>query len=575
MRTKRKNNNKGKKSNNRKKNLGGRLTFAQIKENDRRVREIQKIKETFAASKEKVVIKTMDENSLLKIVQLDGLFSETDITSKDLEQNIDKIKAAIPIALSGSTPKKEWIECLETCQGAISELIAQEINSTSYMLRMLSESIISVDPNKNYTFYFFVLPLNVGLLSGVWQNDKDLLQLIFYEEYDNENKRVKDSRLIMGFGPSASGKTYCAKKIIELLSTQDPFFPKTFLSIDGGIQRECSVVYQLAKTIAIQKGHAGLKNLVSSQNSRSLFDSAIIKRNVKEYLNEQKALDAPDKPRKISLYVPETLGICGDLNCRGKYESYIKITGDTTNWIALVIWQHRTANECNFDDFHKCKGCTESGTTREISEGKKYSSSAYSFSMYNGDLESKQAPGGYFKIHNSGGQVVKVEEELTYEKLETQANSSSFTWPDLNREKNKKTPLLDENGKQILCITTVQDYSPPGKNLNLNEQLKLKLRDFGWEYIKMTIDKTVEKPVESLAPLYKEAENKEVKRPLAKRYSEEELNSLKNPMKNLSNTKQPISSWVKSFIQRIPRIPLTRTQGGKRYTKRRTQRKQK
>jgi hypothetical protein len=383
--------------------------------------------------------------------------------------------------------------------------------------------------------------------------------LNFYEEYDdtNGNKTVKNPRLIMGFGPSASGKTYCAKKIIELLSTQDPLFPKTFLSIDGGIQRECSVVYQLAKTIAIQKGHAGLKNLVSSINSKSLFDSAIIKKNVKEYLMVQKALDASDRPTKISLYVPETLGICGAVNCGGKYKSYIEITGDTTNWIALVIWQHKTGDECDFDDSYKCKGCTESGTTREMSEGKKYSSSAYPFSMYNGVLESKGAPGGYFKIHNSGGQLVKEEQASTYAELETQANPSSFTLPGLNSGKHKKTPLLNKNGDTILCHTTIQDYSPLGKGLN--EESRLKLTDFHWRYIKMTAEERIEKPADPLEPLEEEQEEE---------HEEDEIKEGTPVYLGIKHSR-PLAG-------RFPPLPLSLPRhGGKRSTKRRTQRKRK
>jgi hypothetical protein len=545
------------------------------------------------------LIKKIDVDPKKKKVGLYQLFipsytGTTGLTTSRLNQYIKEITDAIP-SFSGSTPKKEWIDCLETkpekCQGTIKRLIALEINSTSYMLRMLSESIISVDPEAKYTFEFSVLPLNVGQLTGIWENDKALIQLIFYEEYHdtNENKKVKDPRLIMGFGPSASGKTYCAKKIIELLSTQDLSFPKTFLSIDGGIQRECSVVYQLAKTIAIQKGHAGLKNLVSSQNSKSLFDSAIIKKNVKEYLIAQKALDAPDRPRKISLYVPETLGICGAVNCIGKYNSYIEITGDKTNWIALVIWQHKTEDECVFDYFHKCKGCTESGTARQMSEGKKYSSSAYPFSMYNGILESQRAPGGYFKIHNSGGQVVRVEQE----------KSGLFTSTII------KVPLL-LNRDPVLCHTTIQDYSPLGKGLNAESRLKL--TDFHWRYIKMTAEEIVQKPAADSSVLleeedYEEDEHEPLEEPrtrLGVRLTDRRPGALRlDPQQLKISLLQMQSAEMQSaevareqskgkgerlrlslFKKNYRPNPLatpghTRRPGGKQYIKRKTQKKRK
>ena len=100
------------------------------------------------------------------------------------------------------------------------------------------------------------------------------------------------------------------------------------------------------------------------------------------------------------MYIPETLGFCG-LSCEDKYSKYIKITNDK-RWIGLLIWQHRYANECNYSEKYKCKGCTESGEKRQIKEGKKYENDQWESSMNNGGAEFMKAPGGTFKIHNSG-----------------------------------------------------------------------------------------------------------------------------------------------------------------------------
>ena len=50
----------------------------------------------------------------------------------------------------------------------------------------------------------------------------------------------------------------------------------------------------------------------------------------------------------------------------------------------------------------KCVGCETSGKLREKKEGKKYSSKAYDISCRNGLSMVEKAPGGIFKIHNSG-----------------------------------------------------------------------------------------------------------------------------------------------------------------------------
>ena len=48
----------------------------------------------------------------------------------------------------------------------------------------------------------------------------------------------------MAFGPSASGKTTCSQKMIELFSTKYNNFPTCFMTLDGGKFRKASIVYQ-------------------------------------------------------------------------------------------------------------------------------------------------------------------------------------------------------------------------------------------------------------------------------------------------------------------------------------------
>ena len=114
--------------------------------------------------------------------------------------------------------------------------------------------------------------------------------------------------------------------------------------------------------------------------------------------------------------MPETLGSPAGSGFKSKVEKYVKITGDN-NWIGLYIWQGRTPQEDQkwvnkFKQKNQEKignenidalSTTVSGKGRELTEGKKYSSSAYNYSKKHGYQALKKAPGARIDIHNSGG----------------------------------------------------------------------------------------------------------------------------------------------------------------------------
>ena len=197
----------------------------------------------------------------------------------------------------------------------------------------------------------------------------------------------------------------------------DPKFPRSFLSVDGGLIRELSFVYQdIIRSLAKHEKINGLNNLVSSgwdPFHTSLFKAGHVKKDIKEYLKSQKS-DSGDLP--VSVYVPETLGSPLSDGFKKGVDTYVKITGDD-NWIGLYIWQGRTPQEDAVwvEEFKEknpqlsseninAKSTTVSGQGRELTEGKKYSSSAYSYSKKHGYKAIKQAPGARIDIHNSGGE---------------------------------------------------------------------------------------------------------------------------------------------------------------------------
>ena len=298
----------------------------------------------------------------------------------------DRVRYAIQSLRSSAsecTSRTEWISCTNKCNSVLTAAIKTELESTAYILRILAMSVISVDGSR------LEFSAN-GPLTGIWADDAPHIRI------QTLNRDTSPSRLVLGLGPSASGKTYWAKSLIDMMSEH---IPKTFLSIDGGIYRQGSIVYHYiveeAKSICV----AGFDNLMLSSwklTESSMFNTGGVKKAVIHFLKQQTI--------PISLYVPETLGDCGYGRlkyCYSKLDQFIKITKDA-RWIAIMIWQHKYATECSYSPLFKCTGCTESGTVREKEEGKKYSNKAYEHSMEEGMKVMEDAPGGAYSIHNSG-----------------------------------------------------------------------------------------------------------------------------------------------------------------------------
>ncbi len=306
---------------------------------------------------------------------------------------------------------ENWKKCQGDCLKILTKYVKKEVESTAYMMRLLETSKLGWD---KATLHFDFDCVNI---TGIWENDKDIVKMVVKPLTDAIVP--KKPRLIMGFGPSASGKTYCAGQVIKLMQKVEEF-PDLFLSIDGGIYRECSVVYQLILHAIgkVNKNVTDVKNLVFSgfHITPNIFDSDKIKKRVMMYLEKQKV-----QGTTFSLYVPETLGKSSE------HKNYITYTGDKENWIGLMIWQHKTGADCTFDEEYKCKGCTESGESREIMEGKQYSSDAWDKSYKYGLLAAKDAPTYRFIIHNTGGRKHGDKEDFNTITFEDYSNYSEET----------------------------------------------------------------------------------------------------------------------------------------------------
>ena len=180
-----------------------------------------------------------------------------------VKAEIDKIPA---------TKNDKWHACSSKCKASIlKEFVKDEMESTAFGLRCMGESILRPSGMK-------IGNLNIGMteptITGKWEEDRKYFQL-------NSWKQQSRGRLVMGFGPSASGKTFWAENLSEMLHVALGFPKKMWLSIDGGKYREASVVYQqIVKAAHHHLGNqSGLTNLVKSGiklpgTSGSIFSSS-------------------------------------------------------------------------------------------------------------------------------------------------------------------------------------------------------------------------------------------------------------------------------------------------------------
>lgn len=305
----------------------------------------------------------------------------------EMRQRLDTALASLKAERTPCTSDKEleWLTCRGECETVAREGIEAERGSTAYMLRCLARGMLAID---GATAVLRVRVEGAEPLTGRWSNDEGRLFL--------DGEEGPGGRLVMGFGPSASGKTYLTSTVLSLLRQADPTLPNVFFSIDGDVYRSSSLAYQEVKEAAYRVCAQGFDNLVSSGMSAmlgSLFEAKVAIRAILPFLARQKTA--------IHLYIPDTLGSCLIGSCESVYKAYKDLTKDP-RWIGLLIWQHRKGKECNFPVGWRCRGCTESGLARQKTDGKKYSNTAWENSMTNGRAEFAKAPGGAYLIHNSG-----------------------------------------------------------------------------------------------------------------------------------------------------------------------------
>lgn len=404
-----------------------------------------------------------------------GLYGEATIKSTDVVDKIIadyKLKIACEVTCvdlnfenlvsdeSGRmAPKKNaFYKCsaFDECNKKIKALMSLEYSHTGYYLNYLKECAYSKHKNSSAIVEFefeeeFLVSLpNFNELCN-WNEFKKYVftpaRTSFYikqvESDDGSGIATPDTKSnnIFVVGPSAAGKTFSWKTLIPRLPTD---YPSNYLSIDGGLMREYSLVYEMVKEIIRKKNlispavNAAIKNVVDTTKQFSIRNPrweegvvdtihlengyvAAVGGSKIEVIGES-SIDIYDifqrfglkkefnliieksvkKGAKISLVIPDTLtgtlknnalckitpsnllkrtfGECIRKNIVDKY-NFGRIYGSThLHPTVFLVYQHKAPINRVLKE-RRCEGTAESGNKRSIGEAKPYSSSAWKTSM--------------------------------------------------------------------------------------------------------------------------------------------------------------------------------------------------
>lgn len=271
-----------------------------------------------------------------------------------------QIEKCIPDCNEPISKTCDWFDCTFFNQCRFKELKRLsdiETQSTWYMLKLFFQSNLSVNPKIHNPMFKIELSNNFNLnkIKGRWDQDKEFFK---FKSLSQE----KIPTVLFAAGPSASGKTFWIKRIGEFLYKEKPrSFPSQYFVLDGARFRELSLVYQLILLVLKKKRYKGMNNLVNPSVlsfTGTIFESELIKKNVQKWLLSLQ----PHLP----IIIPDTL--TNLLTYKKKTNFYSK-----EKLVYFFIYQHFESKDCFFKNpLYRCQGTLESGTNRQITQGKRY-----------------------------------------------------------------------------------------------------------------------------------------------------------------------------------------------------------
>ena len=424
----------------------------------------------------------------------EGKLRERLFSDKAFIHNFDEAKKEIKQAVkaqcvkASTAGKSGWIQCEGKCYDILHKYAVKELESTAFILRLFAKSMIDIEnPKKKEVTVIYEGSDDFREITGKWMRKKGWVKKKRVAQdlkYFTIDIAQENPRLIMALGPSSAGKTFSSETVMKMIKNADTKFPTKFLSIDGGIYREESMVYQTILD-SMCKDVIGFADLVSpgaweEMKHGTIFSAGTAKKEIAAWLKS--------KGIKISLYIPETLGAPDTVASRpfDKIKKYIKITGDS-NWIGLLIWQHLNDAEiskkkknkigkwkvmCDFPEEQKCKGTVPLGRNREKGEGKIYSPGAWLNSMKNGEKMLKKARGLRVDLHNSGQKAHKSTiKEYPLDDGSYVFNKAVAASNNMVYERAGELPVIEEIGPETEA--EVAEYVSPEEDASISYGIKV------------------------------------------------------------------------------------------------------
>lgn len=322
------------------------------------------------------------------------------------------------------------------------KLLECDVEKTIYNLLSLKASILDSNGKNVKNLKIFI---NASL-EGTWEEDKNKITLLALktnpfgepgsattsEQNPFKLKSPRLNLLLLGFGPSAAGKSYMIENLIPHLRkavSVKKLLPSEFtISVDGEIFRENSIFYTYILLLANLLGKIGYAdtdksgvslmkkgtNLVRTLSMKkttaniSLLNTTDLKKKFKDYLCNDGGPNKSIFNGNYNIYLPDTLSSSSEFKL-GIWTNLNKNKQGLQNSsfvIPMLIFQ--CLNEKNPPTCKYCKGTYKSGTERSKLSGKKYDPRSYNKSMTNAITALKDE---YLKskslvrviIHNSGG----------------------------------------------------------------------------------------------------------------------------------------------------------------------------
>jgi hypothetical protein len=306
---------------------------------------------------------------------IDAKFREINTRIVNLQQQTQQQSCSI-------LNQRDWSQCIGICNTVLQQHITEELNSTAYKLRVLSHSFSNLKQKIQFKLQDTVSTLDNLTL--------DNFQMVLTSNTSTppsptspKTRRVlptppqspTEKKIIIGFGPNGTNKKSIVKELLQLLGISDVFM------IDESIFRNKSICFKIIIFLIIKNNLAGIVNL------KDIFNISTVKQELLRYLGN-----------RYNIYISESLETCENMSCDDMIQQY---TTGFKKIIGLYLWQHKTQEECEYQDKLKCKGTYRSGKEIEIQNGEEFDNSNYDLSeQYGLELLSNATIG--LKIHVSG-----------------------------------------------------------------------------------------------------------------------------------------------------------------------------